>query len=116
MLLVLLRTCAPQLSESHRCKDVKRDTSKQRVTCSCINYRQAIETVFGVVGDGDGQHSRECGSRLHFRPPHDVEGALLERLHREGGASGDTVIPAAVALEASSAAGRRSSRRVTLTG
>jgi Fe-S-cluster containining protein len=48
--------------------------------------------------------------------PHDVEGTLLERLHREDGTSGDTVIPAAIALEASRVAGRRLARRATLTG
>ncbi len=48
--------------------------------------------------------------------PDDVEDTLLERLHREDGTSGDTVIPAAIALEAWWPGGRRSARRATLTG
>jgi Fe-S-cluster containining protein len=47
--------------------------------------------------------------------PDDVEGVLLERLQREGGACGDTIIPAALALREWSASGLRSRGRVRLT-
>lgn len=47
--------------------------------------------------------------------PEDVEGALLERLRRESDVRGDTIIPAALALQAWSAPGRRIQRGAGLT-
>jgi Fe-S-cluster containining protein len=87
----------------------------------CLLYRARPLScrTFGVPVRCGGAALPAC--RLNFRgagpavvaactvdpDPDDVEGALLERLHRERGFSGDTVIPAALACEARATPGRR---------